>query len=93
VSDGPDVRRCRSCDAKILWAQTPAGKPIPLDALPRPDGNLVLVRREGKSVAVGARDADYSRFVGEGAPLRVAHFVTCPNADAHRKTNRQQDLF
>jgi hypothetical protein len=35
--------RCRSCDAPLLWAVTPAGRRIPLD--PEPDqerGNMML---------------------------------------------------
>lgn len=35
--------RCRTCGAEVVWAKTPAGKPIPLDAIPT------------KRVLIGAR--------------------------------------
>lgn len=77
-------RRCRTCDAPIIWARTPGGKAIPVDSEPRPDGNLVLEFNGEEGVT--------ARYVSEGG-THVSHFVTCPDADTHRKPKRQQDLF
>jgi hypothetical protein len=67
------VSRCRSCDAEIIWAVTPKGKRIPLDAEPaeRPAG---LFRLEGENAISVA-----------GEPVYLSHFVTCPNAAQHRR--------
>lgn len=44
---------CRHCGARIRWVVTAKrGKPMPLDAEPSPEGNVVL-RADG--AAVGAR--------------------------------------
>lgn len=62
---------CRSCGARIRWAVTAAGKRIPLND-------------DAKSQLSTAR-----RALPDGVFLEVAndhvHFVTCPNAKAHRR--------
>lgn len=68
---------CRSCGAQILWANTPKGKAIPLDAVQVPHkGNVRVNGRRGRRVAI---------FVEAGQGNYQAHFATCPDADAHRK--------
>lgn len=70
--------QCRWCGAKIIWAKTPGGKNMPLDAEPNPRGNLLL---------------DESGFVGpalksENPPADrryMSHFATCPDAAKQRK--------
>ena len=73
-----ELKRCRSCDAPIIWARTAKGKSIPLDASPTSEGNIVLavfnvahVLRSGESAA--------------GRPTYTSHFATCPNAAEHRR--------
>lgn len=46
---------CRSCGAPVLWAQTPAGKAMPLNPQPVPNGNVLLVDRQAGR-ARGRRD-------------------------------------
>jgi len=70
--------RCSSCDAPIIWAVTDAGKRMPLDAEPAPDGNVVLTRVGGQ-----ARARKGSEF-GPNMPRHKSHFATCPNANQHR---------
>ena len=65
---------CRTCQAPIIWAVTPSGRRMPLDAEPREGGNVTL-RADGVAI-VG----------GEGAVRYVSHFVTCPQAGQHRRT-------
>lgn len=77
MSDFPTTP-CRSCGAPIRWARTAAGKHIPLDATPTPDGN-VLLTEDGVATVVGGL------HVWPPDALRwTAHFATCPNADEHR---------
>lgn len=64
------MARCRSCDAVIRWGVTEAGKRIPLNATP-----TTTFRLEG--------EGDAPRAVSQQG--YVAHFATCPMADAHRK--------
>ena len=69
------MSKCRSCGAPIEWAVTDAGKMIPLDADPVPEGNLVV--EAGKSRARTVDDP--------GVVFWRTHFATCPNADEHRR--------
>lgn len=60
---------CRTCHAAIVWMTTTTGKNIPVDA--------------------GSVDEAGLSFDG-GKPVfdpcaHVAHFVTCPDADQHRR--------
>ncbi|HMI85960.1 MAG TPA: hypothetical protein VK550_17805 [Polyangiaceae bacterium] len=71
---------CRSCGARIVWAKTPAGKAMPLDADPVTDGNIVLEEDNAGAIA-HVRSA---AFGGVGV-FHKSHFATCPNAARHRK--------
>jgi len=68
------MSRCRSCNAEIIWTVTDAGKKMPVDREPT-----------GKGIALIplARDEIRSRVVD----VHESHFVTCPNADQHRKAS------
>lgn len=71
--------RCQSCGAAIRWAKTTKGKPIPLDAEPCDDGNVVL--EANVAIVLGPLER-----VQRGSETRyVAHFSTCPNAAEHRR--------
>lgn len=74
---------CRSCKAPVIWARTPAGRNMPVDAEPSPKGNLVLdTRSQPAHVHVlGPLDEP-----AEGLHRHESHFSTCPNADQHRKS-------
>lgn len=41
------TRPCRSCSARIVWAVTSRGRPMPVDAEPHPDGDIRLIPRMG----------------------------------------------
>lgn len=71
--------RCSTCGAPILWAKTAKGKPMPLDAEPRDDGNVVLER--GVAIVIGPLEHVTRRT----EPLFVSHLATCPQAKDHRK--------
>ena len=68
---------CRSCEAPVIWAETPSGKHMPLDERPTPKGNLVYVG--GIARAVTDEDRRLAR------PLYTSHFATCPDVAAFRR--------
>jgi hypothetical protein len=72
---------CRSCEAEILWASTCTGKPMPVNAMPCDDGNLVLQGEPPNRVAL-------QRLPMDVGPFYASHFATCPNAEQHRKAKR-----
>ena len=77
------MSNCKSCGAEIRWVRTPAGKMMPLDAKPTPEGNVVVVR--------GIGYAGTSKYTGDpnllpGEEFRyTSHFATCPQAGQHRR--------
>lgn len=73
-----EVTACRSCKARVIWATTGGGKPIPLDADPVADGN---VRLDNGVALILAADVDLPAGVARYLP----HFVTCPDAPAWRR--------
>ena len=80
---------CRTCGAAIWWAYTPNGKPIPIDATPDPDGNIIEVAGTAsdggfRQVVVYGPD-DARRRIEEGSIMYVSHFATCRQADDWRK--------
>ena len=76
---------CRSCGAEILWARTVAGKAIPLDAEPRPDGNVRIAPIGGIDAALVLTDPAERAAAQIEGPVYVTHFATCPNAAEHRR--------
>lgn len=81
------MSKCRSCGAKILWAEVVGSrKLIPLDPEPSERGNVKVeqswagiprAKTFGSLEALELRDA--------GHELYVAHHATCPDADAWRR--------
>lgn len=94
------VQNCRSCSARIIWAVTnpelKSGRPMPVDADPHPQGNVMLARDPRiphepdapvvvRATVLRANQAAGARDAGE--LLYRSHFASCPNADAWRKGN------
>lgn len=82
-----DVCSSEACGAAITWAVTDAGKRIPIDPEPVPNGNLILTElAPGQDLRV--------RYLRKGedipalAPRYQAHFVTCPEANRFRRSAR-----
>lgn len=82
------ITTCRACGAAIIFGRTNAGKAIPLDAEPSTDGNVIL-DSDGMAFILG-RDAATAEHA-KGTELRVAHFVTCPDAARFRKRGHPND--
>lgn len=77
---GREEGRCRSCGAPILWAITTAGKPMPVDAVPDPAGNVSVEREAGRLVA--RVHTEPSLF---GEPRHMPHHATCPQGTEWKK--------
>lgn len=78
------VDRCKSCTARIIWAQTERGRNQPVDAEPDPAGNLRLEARPGRpplATVVSPR----LRF---GLKLRLPHHATCPDGRRWKRGGR-----
>lgn len=74
---------CGSCGARVLWVRhIDTGKPAPLDPSPTSVGNVVLTV-DGERYKVLTLDEE--RELAHDAARYVLHFVTCPNAKAHRR--------
>lgn len=73
------MKRCRSCNAEIVYGLTLGGSKMPFDAKPVVGGKWVKV------------DGELFGYDGaEGIVGYVSHFATCPNAASHRKTKSQK---
>ena len=82
--DLPASRRCRgeTCRAEIIFLPTSAGKTIPIDPTPTPDGNIrIATDLLGEPVA-----HVLGRTVARSAtePLYVPHWATCPDVEEFR---------
>ena len=73
----PEIVKCRSCGAPMLWVTTAKGKAMPIDSEPCEDGNVDI--STGRAVYVKAGETL------PGIPLYKSHFASCPNAKQHRK--------
>lgn len=71
---------CRTCGRPIRWAKTSSGHNIPIDIEPRKGGNVQLIEHGSHLVALVGR---------AGSGTHQSHFVSCPQADGHRKERRR----
>lgn len=78
------VEGCKSCGASVIWAVTPAAKPMPVDAEPVKDGNVQLEHR-GDDMTPLARVLPVAKQFGKAGQLRKSHFATCPQAGKWRR--------
>lgn len=79
----PRVSECRSCHAPIFWAVSVNEKSTPVDVEPTDDGNL-LFADDGRSVTV-LGPLELLLHDREAQPLRLNHFVTCPDRDSWKR--------
>jgi hypothetical protein len=76
--------KCKSCDRPIVWCKMSSGKNMPLDPEPVADGNLVRMASVESGRAV-FHAVVYRADKHEGFKRYRSHFVSCPQADQHRK--------
>lgn len=96
-STGPG-QACRSCRARVIWAITESGRPMPVDPAPvdaallpeARNGNLVLwYQVDGYGRPIGQQRvciATTEQRADAATPLWRSHFATCPSAAEHRRT-------
>ena len=65
---------CKSCGATIIWVKTTKAENMPIDAEPRPDGNIYL---EGGIAFYGESMFAKERY--------ASHFAVCPDAASWRR--------
>ncbi len=82
--------KCKSCNAEIQWAKTPAGKPMPVNMTAAENGNVALLQSPKGPIAVvldsSGKAPHESLQPSPDAPKYLSHFVTCPAAGLHRRT-------
>lgn len=76
--------QCRSCGAAIMWAVTPSGRTMPLDAEPTANGNIVI-EEDGRAATLNKVTLAEMIAAGDPTPRRTSHFATCKNSAQHRK--------
>lgn len=74
--------RCKTCRREIAWVKFRDGKAMPLDPEPSATGNVYRGTDGRWRVAT---KADAQQLASTLTPLYAAHFVTCPQADQHRR--------
>lgn len=79
------MNRCRSCDAEIIWAATPAGKSMPLNAKPDPFGNVEVSGDTARPVATVLAGLFLEDARSTGRELYMPHHATCPQGRDWRK--------
>ena len=67
-----EVKKCKGCNAEIIWAITAKGKPTPLDA--KPIRVALLADVEGGDPRIE-----------DGVSGYVSHWGTCPARDEFKK--------
>lgn len=84
---------CRRCPAPIIFAQAnptesnPYPHNNPLNAKPKPNGNLRLDRKTMRYDVLSKADAEAARAGGE--ELYLSHFADCPARQQFKKTKAQ----
>lgn len=78
----PSTCRSRTCGARIRWVVTEAGKRMPLDYDPSPDGNVIAVEVKGER---RARVLGSPSDVPEGTQAWRSHFASCVEPQVYRK--------
>lgn len=80
-----EASECRSCKALILWViWERSGKAMPIDVAPGTTQNhTVVVTHSLKQNKLWA--VKYDERQHQGRRRFISHFITCPQANQHRK--------
>lgn len=76
------MSKCKGCQAAVVWCRTAAGKWIPVDAKPNPEGNLVL--RESLQAASPKIAVVVNLFTDPELERYMPHHATCPDVEDFR---------
>lgn len=86
---------CTHCPADIVWARTPTGKAMPLDAEPTDNGNVWLLPTPVNAPRLsqpmpGCVVSYRGYFPPRGATRHVHHVTTCPRASEWSPSTAKQ---
>lgn len=71
---------CRFCGRPVIWAQTAAGRRMPVDAEPNPAGNVALVSLSGAATDRPLAMVLHTEFARASTPdevIHTSHMKTC----------------
>lgn len=78
------MKPCTSCGKPIHLLRNPnSGRWMPVDDEADADGNIRVDLQERTAVVLAGNTLTNARASGE--KLSLSHFVTCPDAPAHRR--------
>lgn len=80
--------RCSSCGRKIIWAYSPAGARLPLDARPVRPYFIDYLALGGSTPR--AIPAPVPELLGAPTKFYISHYLTCPQADEHSRAAKQR---
>jgi hypothetical protein len=80
------VNYCKACDAPVDWVLTEARRRMPVDVEPCEDGNLVKTHSIRTTRGFMAVVRVLKAGEATGLTRYRAHFATCPQAGALRRT-------
>ena len=78
------MSHCRSCGAEIVWATSPTGRAMPLNAKADPMGNVRVFGASGARSAVVLAGEKLKRAQADGSLLFMPHHATCPDGPSWR---------
>lgn len=79
----PDITRCTTCDAQIIWTVTEAQRRLPVDAEPNPAGNTAIYQDHvgrWRSRGLNRDRPDVEAYETRHMP----HFATCTTPPLRR---------
>lgn len=81
---------CSSCGQEVIWAISPAGARMPLDARPWAELLTLGLVEYGSTVPVYSLKGGYAHRVTTSIPADatdryINHFGPCPTRDQHRQ--------
>ncbi len=80
----PQLSKCRSCGALIIWARAKSGSHMPLNAVPSDAGEWTVQQERVPGTGL-QREWAAHRATGRMSETRyVAHWASCPQARSWR---------
>lgn len=76
----------KRCGAEIVWTRTEAGRNMPVDVEPDPQGSIEVYLEDGelRSRVLKRRELQQATL-GKLVELRTSHFATCVAAEEFRR--------
>ena len=79
------MAQCSTCNASIIWVVTASGAKMPIDTLPREDGNIIFDGPTPDHVRVLKKTEQGDLFYADKQRF-LSHYATCPDRREHRKS-------